>query len=95
MRLAHNPSDANRHRAGAFDVRTFTGMLIGLYGAVLVPTGIFGTSQDDLDRAGGLNINLFAGLGMLVVAAGFLLWARLRPVVVPDSAEEAAADADC
>lgn len=94
--MADNPTDhETRHRAGAFDVRTFTGLLIGLYGAVLVPTGIFATSQADLDRAGGLNINLFAGLGMLVVAAGFLIWARLRPVVVPDSVEEAAADADC
>lgn len=72
------------HGAGAFDIRTFIAVLIGLYGVVLVLTGMLGTSQADLDRAGGMNINLFAGGGMLAVSAAFLIWARLRPVVVPD-----------
>jgi hypothetical protein len=77
------------HRAGAFDIRTFIAMLIGLYGVVLVLTGLLGTSDADLARAGGLNINLWAGLGMVVVAAAFLVWARMRPVVVPaDDPEE-------
>ena len=70
-------------RAGAFDIRTFIAMLIGLYGVVLVLTGLLGTSDADLARAGGLNINLWAGLGMVVVAGAFLVWARMRPVVVP------------
>lgn len=70
-------------RAGAFDIRNFIAMLIGIYGAVLVVMGVFATSQDDLDRAGGLNINLWAGAGMLVAAGAFFAWARLRPVVVP------------
>ncbi|HEX6877676.1 MAG TPA: hypothetical protein VF165_18605 [Nocardioidaceae bacterium] len=65
-------------------MRTFIALLIGLYGVVLVFTGLFGTSDSDLARAGGLNINLVAGMGMVAVAAAFLLWARLRPVVVPE-----------
>lgn len=76
------------HRARIFDIRTFMAILIGLYGVVLVLTGLFGTSDSDLSRAGGLNINLYAGIGMVVVAAAFLLWARLRPVVVPDHGGE-------
>lgn len=72
------------HRARVFDIRTFIALLIGLYGVVLVFTGLFGTSDSDLTRAGGLNINLVAGMGMVAVAAAFLLWARLRPVVVPE-----------
>ena len=72
------------HRARVFDIRTFIALLIGLYGVVLLFTGLFGTSDSDLARAGGLNINLDAGLGMVAVAAAFLLWARLRPVVVPE-----------
>jgi hypothetical protein len=72
------------HRTGVFDIRTFIALLIGLYGVVLVFTGLFGTSDSDLARAGGLNINLVAGMGMVAVAAAFLLWARLRPVVVPE-----------
>jgi hypothetical protein len=78
---------AEGHRAGAFDIRSLIGFLIGSYGIVLVLMGLFGTSSDDLARAGGLNINLLAGVGMVVVAAAFLLWARWRPVVVPDDHE--------
>jgi hypothetical protein len=84
-------ADADRraqgHRAGAFDIRSLIGFLIGSYGVVLVLMGLFGTSGDDLARAGGLNINLLAGVGMVAVAAAFLLWARWRPVVVPDDHE--------
>ena len=77
-----------RHEAGAFDVRNFIAMLIGIYGAVLVAMGLFSTSETDLDKAGGLNINLWAGLGMLLVAAAFVAWARLRPVLVPDDVDD-------
>ncbi len=77
-----------RHYAGAFDIRTIIALLIGIYGVVLVLTGIFATSDQDLKDAGGLNINLTAGIGMAVFAAVFLVWARLRPVAVPDAAEQ-------
>ena len=46
-----------------------------------------GTSETELDKADGLNINLLAGVGMVVVAAAFVAWARLRPVVVPEDVE--------
>ncbi len=80
-------STSGRRQAGAFDVRNFIAMLIGIYGVVLVLMGLFATSADDLERAGGLNINLWAGAGMAVVAAAFATWARLRPVVVPAETE--------
>ena len=68
--------------AGAFDIRMMIAMLIGVYGLVLVVTGLFFTSEADLAKADDFNINLWAGLGMLVAAAGFLAWVRLRPIVV-------------
>ncbi len=71
-------------KAGAFDIRNFIAMLIGLYGVILVIAGLIGPSEAELAKTGGLNINLIAGIGMVAVAAVFLLWARLRPVVVPD-----------
>jgi xanthine/uracil/vitamin C permease (AzgA family) len=71
-------------RAGAFDIRVFIALLIGIYGLVLLVVGIIGPSDAQIEKAAGLNINLWAGLGMVVVAAAFLLWARLRPVVVPE-----------
>ena len=71
-------------KAGAFDIRNFIALLIGIYGVVLLIAGIIGPSEEALKKTGGVNINLYAGLGMAVVAALFLLWARLRPVAVPD-----------
>ena len=81
-----NHTDAP-HRAGAFDIRVFIALLIGIYGVVLVVAGIIGPSEADLKKADDLNINLYAGIGMVVVSALFLLWARLRPVVVPEHVE--------
>jgi hypothetical protein len=80
-------ADKKAHRAGAFDVRTFIGALLGIYSVVLLAAGWFGTTQSDLDRAGGVNVNLWTGAGLLVAAAVLLAWARLRPVVVPASRE--------
>jgi hypothetical protein len=77
-----------RHHAGAFDIRSIIAALIGVYGVVLTLTGLIGTSARDLARAGGMNINLQAGIGMVVVAALFLVWARLRPVAVTEPAEQ-------
>lgn len=72
------------HRAGAFDIRVFIASLIGIYGLVLLVAGIIGPSAAELEKSDGVNVNLYAGIGMVVVAAAFLLWARLRPVVVPE-----------
>jgi hypothetical protein len=83
--MASSGSNAQEttRKAGAFDIRVFIGALIGIYGLVLVLVGLFGTSDAQLAKSDDLNINLWAGLGMVVVAAGFFLWARLRPVIVP------------
>lgn len=82
--------DGGTHRAGAFDIRALIALLIGVYGAVLVVTGLLATSARDLERAGGTNVNLWAGIGMLVFAAAFVTWARVRPLVVPDDHAEVA-----
>jgi hypothetical protein len=75
-------------KAGAFDIRVFIGSLLGIYGVILLLTGLFGTSDADLAKADGLNVNLWTGIGLLVAAALFILWARLRPVVVPPDPDE-------
>jgi hypothetical protein len=80
------------HRAGLFDIRFIIGSLIGLYGLIVLITGFF-TSDKQVDKSDGLNINIYAGIGMLVVGIGFGLWARLRPIVVPaDPKSDEAAD---
>lgn len=65
-----------------FDVRTVIGGLFIIYGLLI---GAAGLSPDatELDKAQGININLWTGLSMLVVGGLFLLWLRLRPLQTP------------
>ena len=81
------------HRAGLFDIRFIIGALIGLYGLIILVTGFF-TSDAQVAKSDGLNINIWAGLGMIVVSLGFGAWARLRPIVVPAETGGDAAAAD-
>ena len=66
--------------AKLFDIRLLIGGLFTLYGVALTIYGFF-TSQAELDKAAGININLWLGLGMLLLGLLFLLWRRLDPVV--------------
>jgi hypothetical protein len=75
-------SNERAHAAGAFDVRNVIGGLIGLYGLVLLVVGIVDHSPSALKKTGGVNADLWAGIVMVVVAAGFLAWSRWRPIVV-------------
>lgn len=74
-----------QHTAGAFDIRNFIGALLGLYGVILLAMGIFG--DQSLDKTGGVNANLYAGIALVVVSAFFIVWARIKPIVVPDHVE--------
>ncbi|KRF35296.1 hypothetical protein [Nocardioides sp. Soil805] len=73
------------HQAGAFDIRNIIGALLGLYGVILTLAGLLG--EHEPAKTGGVNANLWTGLGLLVVAAAFLLWARLRPIIVPEDVD--------
>jgi len=82
--MADNGS-TERHTAGALDIRNIIGGLLGVYGVILVLMGLFGDKE--LDKTGDVNANLWAGLVMVAVSAVFMIWARLRPIVVPDHLE--------
>jgi drug/metabolite transporter (DMT)-like permease len=71
--------------AGALDVRNIIGMLMAVYGVILVLLGIF--SDSTAAKTGDVNANLYAGLGLLAIAAVFFGWARLRPIVVPQDVD--------
>lgn len=73
---------ADKKKAGAFDIRIVIAALIGIYGVVLTILGLV-QSRPETEKAAGININLWGGIGMLVFAALFVLWARLRPIAVP------------
>ena len=76
-----------KHTAGAFDIRNVIAGLIGFYGVVLIITGLVDRSHAALAKAGGVNANLWAGIVMAVVAGAFVLWSRLRPIVVEEKPE--------
>jgi hypothetical protein len=82
-----SPTATAPHRAGAFDVRNFIGALLGIYGVILLITGLFFTDDADLSKADGINVNLWTGIALVVVSALFIFWARAKPVVVPADVE--------
>ena len=73
-----------------FDLRYLIGGLFTLYGIMLTIAGFF-TSDADLEKAAGININLWLGIMMLLVGIFFLVWARLSPTKPP---EPSAGDTD-
>ena len=77
-----------KRKVGLFDIRIIIAALIGIYGVILVITGLV-SSDAQAEKAAGLNINVLAGVVMVVFAAAFVAWARLRPIVVPPDPKEA------
>lgn len=65
--------------AKLFDIRLLIGGLFTLYGLMLTVAGFF-TSDAARKKASGININLWLGLGMLVLGLLFLLWRRVNPM---------------
>jgi glucose uptake protein GlcU len=69
--------------AGAFDIRNIIGALIGVYGVILIVTGIWFTDAQEKAMADGVNLNLRVGIGLLVFGLLFMAWALIRPLRVP------------
>lgn len=61
-----------------FDVRRVIGGLFTVYGVVVTLIGLF-DSKSEIEKAQGVRINLWMGLGMLALGLSMLLWLRLRP----------------
>ena len=75
-------------RTSAFDIRLIIALLTGVYGLVLTILGLFVTSDAEIEKSAGVNINLWTGLALLVATILFVLWARLRPLRVPAGHED-------
>lgn len=88
MSSSSQHGSGGKQAAGAFDVRNVIAALIGFYGVVLVVVGLVDTGDEELAKTGGFHANLWVGIGMLVFAAAFALWSRLRPIVVPSPETE-------
>lgn len=80
-------SVSNRGRSSLFDLRWILAFLFAVYGIVVTLMGLFAHAKT-ITASGqdvGVNVNLWTGIPMLVLAAAFALWATLRPTVVPES----------
>jgi hypothetical protein len=64
--------------ARIFDLRRIIGGLFVIYGVIVMIAG-FTASDAAIDKAEGVNINLWTGLGMLLLGLFFLVWLKLRP----------------
>ncbi|GAA1917356.1 hypothetical protein [Streptantibioticus ferralitis] len=87
----HEVEELERKSATAarlFDVRRIIGGLFVVYGVIVTIAGIT-ASDADIHKAQGININLWTGLGMLLLGLAFLVWLKLSPTTPPqgDDAE--------
>lgn len=74
-----------------FDLRLIIALLFAVFGLVvtiagLVADGSVSASGDSV----GVNVNLWTGIPMLVVAALFAVWAFARPVEMPAGQDDPA-----
>jgi hypothetical protein len=65
--------------ANRFDIRRIIGGVFVVYAVILIVTGIVG-SDEVKNKAAGINVDLWTGLGMLVVGALMIFWALARPI---------------
>ena len=75
-------------KAGLFDIRNIIGLLLLVYGVILLLVS-FSTSEAEKARADGVNANLWVGLALTVVGLLMIGWAVTRPIVIDEEALEA------
>lgn len=74
-----------RGRVSLFDLRWILAFLFAFYGIVVTLMGLFANAKTYTASGQnvGINVNLWTGIPMLVLAILFAVWALLRPAVVP------------
>ena len=79
--------DTERKKAARlFDVRLVIGGLFTIYGVIVTLIGLFDSSSE-IQKAQGVRINLWMGLGMLALGLLMLLWLKLNPLPTPEPKE--------
>ena len=83
-------TEAESSAARLFDVRRVIGALFTLYGVLVLGAGLL--DGDDASRkASGIDINVWTGLGMLLLGILMLVWMKVSPPRV-GTAEDADTD---
>jgi hypothetical protein len=72
-------AEKSASRARMFDVRRIIGGLFVVYGLIVGVAGLF-DSAGEIAKAQGVRVNLWTGLGMLLLGLFFLAWQWMRPL---------------
>jgi hypothetical protein len=83
-------TEAESSAARLFDVRRVIGALFTLYGVLVLGAGLL-DGDDASKKASGIDINVWTGLGMLLLGILMLVWMKVSPPRV-GTAEDADAD---
>lgn len=67
-----------------FDLRAVIALLFVVYGLVLTIVGLIGETPEELAKAGGLAVNLWTGLAMLLGGVLFYVWVFVKPPLTPE-----------
>lgn len=89
-------NETRGRRASLFDLRWIIAMLMGLFGVVVTLMGIFDSASSTAanGKPVGVNVNLWTGIPMILLAAGFGIWAVVRPLRIPTVVTGPDSDAD-
>ncbi|MCB0918244.1 MAG: hypothetical protein KDC39_06710 [Actinobacteria bacterium] len=60
------------------DLRFLIACLFTIFGVMVTITGLRATPED-IEKAAGVNISLWTGIGLLLLAGSFWLWVLLSP----------------
>lgn len=70
-------------QARMLDLRTYICALFAIFGITVTTAGIF-ADPAEIQKAAGININLYAGMSMLALSVVMGVWALTVPPEVPE-----------
>ncbi|EPD26157.1 hypothetical protein HMPREF9237_01432 [Actinotignum schaalii FB123-CNA-2] len=77
--------EARLGRLSLFDLRTWIAIMFGVFGTMLAGYGLFFVTEEDLAKAAGINLNLWTGLAMILVALFFAGRSAAAPQVLSEA----------
>ncbi|MFN8125652.1 MAG: hypothetical protein U0R64_03990 [Candidatus Nanopelagicales bacterium] len=69
--------------ARMLDLRFVIAVMFAIFGVLVTLSGLT-ASNEEIDRAAGINISLWTGLGLLLLSAFFGIWVARVPPDVPE-----------
>ena len=86
--------EARLGRRSLFDLRTWIAIMFSVFGTMLAGYGLFFVTEEDLAKAAGINLNLWTGLAMIIVALFFAGRSAAAPQVLSEALGSRLSDED-